>query len=172
MRAHFLVHSRGFNTEFSQGGGLPWWLRGYSVCLQCGRPGFDPWVGKIPWRRKWQPTPVLLPGESHGRRSLGGSTGLQRVDFTFTFRKLKSQVMQSKKKKKNAEESECIFQGLRIRPKQTSLPKYTYLFWSLEFFPWQFLQKCSLYSILWLCYLVIKLFHISYHQRGVSNLSQ
>ena len=100
VRAHFLVHSRGFNTEFSQGGGLPWWLRGYSVCLQCGRPGFDPWVGKIPWRRKWQPTPVLLPGESHGRRSLGGSTGLQRVDFTFTFRKLKSQVMQSKKKKK------------------------------------------------------------------------
>ena len=32
--------------------------------------GFDPWVGKIPWRRKWQPTPVLLLGESHGGRSL------------------------------------------------------------------------------------------------------
>ena len=32
-----------------------------SVCLQCEIPGFDPWVGKIPWRRKWQPTPVLLP---------------------------------------------------------------------------------------------------------------
>ena len=31
-----------------------------SVCLQCERPGFDPWLGKIPWRRKWQPTPVLL----------------------------------------------------------------------------------------------------------------
>jgi len=29
-----------------------------------------PWVGKIPWRRKWQPTPVFLPGESHGQRSL------------------------------------------------------------------------------------------------------
>ena len=40
--------------------------------LQCRRPGFDPWVGKIPWRRKWQPTPVLLPGESHGQRSLVG----------------------------------------------------------------------------------------------------
>ena len=36
------------------------------------RPGFDPWVGKIPWRRKWQPTPVSLPGESHGWRSLVG----------------------------------------------------------------------------------------------------
>ena len=33
---------------------------------------FDPWVGKIPWRREWQPTPVLLPGKSHGWRSLAG----------------------------------------------------------------------------------------------------
>ena len=40
-----------------------------SACT-CRRPGFDPWVGKIPWRRKWQPTPVFLPGESHGLRSL------------------------------------------------------------------------------------------------------
>ena len=32
--------------------------------------GFDPWVGKIPWRRKWQPTPVFLPEESHGQKSL------------------------------------------------------------------------------------------------------
>ena len=32
--------------------------------LQCGGPGFNPWVGKIPWRRAWQPTPVFLPGES------------------------------------------------------------------------------------------------------------
>ena len=42
------------------------------VCLQCGRPGFDPWVGRIPWRREWQPTPVLLPGKFHGWRSLVG----------------------------------------------------------------------------------------------------
>ena len=34
--------------------------------------GFDPWVGKIPWRRSWQATPVILPGESHGQRSLAG----------------------------------------------------------------------------------------------------
>ena len=44
-----------------------WWIH-----LQCRRPGFDPWVGKIPWRRAWQPTPVFLPGESHGQRSLEG----------------------------------------------------------------------------------------------------
>ena len=36
------------------------------------RPRFDPWVGKIPWRRKWKSTPVLLPGKSHGQRSLVG----------------------------------------------------------------------------------------------------
>ena len=51
---------------------LPLWLRQLRVCLQHGKPGFDPWVGKIPWRRKWQPTPVLLPGKSHGWRNLAG----------------------------------------------------------------------------------------------------
>ena len=40
------------------------WLRQWRVCLQCGRLGFDPWVGKIPWRRARLPTPVFLPGES------------------------------------------------------------------------------------------------------------
>ena len=49
--------------------GFPLWLRRSSVCLQRGRPGFDPWVRKILWRRRWQPTPVFLPGKSHGRRS-------------------------------------------------------------------------------------------------------
>ena len=36
------------------------------------RRRFNPWVGKIPWRRAWQPTPIFLPGESHGQRSLAG----------------------------------------------------------------------------------------------------
>ena len=35
-------------------------------------PVSDPWVGKIPWRRKWQPTPIFFPGEFHGQRSLAG----------------------------------------------------------------------------------------------------
>ena len=38
----------------------------------CRRCRFDPWVRKIPWRRAWKPTPVFLPGESHGQRSLEG----------------------------------------------------------------------------------------------------
>ena len=63
---------------------LPWWPDGKSVCLQCGRPGFDPWFGKIPWRRKWQPTPVFLPGKSHGQRSLTGYSpwGRKELDMT------------------------------------------------------------------------------------------
>ena len=41
-------------------------------CRRCMRHGLNPWVGKIPWRRKWQPTPIFLPGESHGQSSLVG----------------------------------------------------------------------------------------------------
>ena len=48
-------------------------------CLQCRRPGFHPWVGKIPWRRTWQLTPVFLPGASPWTEVPGGlqSTGSQ-----------------------------------------------------------------------------------------------
>ena len=44
----------------------------WRICLQCGRPSFSPWVGKIPWRREWLPVPVFLPGGFHGQRSLAG----------------------------------------------------------------------------------------------------
>ena len=55
--------------------GLPWQLNGKEPacqCRRCQRHRFDPWIGKIPWRRKWQPTPGFLPGESHGQRRLMG----------------------------------------------------------------------------------------------------
>ena len=52
----------------------PIWVLVLWICLQCRRPGFNSWVGKIPWRRKWQPTPEFLPGESHGQSSLVGSS--------------------------------------------------------------------------------------------------
>ena len=51
---------------------LPWWLRWYRIYLQCKRSKFNPWVGMIPWRREWLPTPLFLPGEIHGQRSLVG----------------------------------------------------------------------------------------------------
>ena len=41
-------------------------------CRQCRRPGFDPWAGKMLWRREWLPTPMFLPGEFYGQRSLVG----------------------------------------------------------------------------------------------------
>ena len=50
-----------------------WWHSGKKFTHQhrrSGRPGFDPWMGKVPWRRKWQATPVFLPGKSRGWRSL------------------------------------------------------------------------------------------------------
>ena len=49
-----------------------------------GRRGINPWVRKISWRRVWQPTPILLPGESHGQRSLTGcsSQGCTKSDTT------------------------------------------------------------------------------------------
>ena len=49
-----------------------------------GDTGFDPWIGMILWRRKWQHTPVFLPGESHGQRSLAGYSpwGHRESDMT------------------------------------------------------------------------------------------
>ena len=51
-------------------------------------PGFDPWVGSIPWRRKWQPTPVFFPGESHGLRGLVGYSPPGRKELDTTERPL------------------------------------------------------------------------------------
>ena len=50
--------------------GLPKWLSGKETSCQCRRWRFNPWVEKIPWRRKWQHIPVFLLGKSHGQRSL------------------------------------------------------------------------------------------------------
>ena len=78
-------------------GDFPGGSDGKSICLQCGRPRLDPnvgdpgwipmwetWDGKMPWRRKWQPTLVFLPGKSHGQRSLAGCSpwGRKELDMT------------------------------------------------------------------------------------------
>ena len=74
----------GFTLEFvAASEGCPWWLSGKvhltvlrvsskEAACQFRRLWFNPWAGKIPWRRKWPPTPVFLPGKSHGQRSLVG----------------------------------------------------------------------------------------------------
>ena len=51
---------------------LPWWLRWWRIHLRCRRPGFDTWVGKIPWKREQLHTPIFWSGESHGQRSPAG----------------------------------------------------------------------------------------------------
>ena len=72
---------------------LPWWLSSKELPCQCRRHGLNSWVRKIPWRRKWQPTPVLLPGKFHGWGSLIGygpwgrkeSDTTERLHFHFSF---------------------------------------------------------------------------------------
>ena len=67
--------------------GFPAGTSGKELTCKCRRHKrlrFSPWVRKIPWRRAWQPTLVLLPGESHGQRSLVGYSpwGLKELDMT------------------------------------------------------------------------------------------
>ena len=62
--------------------GLPWWLRWQIIYLWCRRPRFNPWVGKIPWRRKWQPSPVFFPGKSQGSLAGYSSWGHKELDMT------------------------------------------------------------------------------------------
>ena len=64
--------------------GLPCGLSSQESACECRRRGFDPWGRKIPWRRKWQPTPAFLPGKSHQQRSLAGYSpwGHKEPDMT------------------------------------------------------------------------------------------
>ena len=64
--------------------GFPGGASGKESACQCRRPGFDPWVWKIPWRREWLPTPVFLPEEFHRLISLVGYSpwGCKELDMT------------------------------------------------------------------------------------------
>ena len=67
--------------------GVPRWCSDKEPACQCWRHKrcrIDPWVRKIPWRRKWQPAPVFLPGESHRQRNLAGYSpwGSKELDMT------------------------------------------------------------------------------------------
>ena len=68
---NLFIHSSVFIEYLSPSWGFPRWLSGKESTCQSRKCGFNPWVGKIPWRRKWQPSPVFfLPRTSHGQRSL------------------------------------------------------------------------------------------------------
>ena len=78
----FRNSEEGFSSEYWNG--LPRWLRGKESPCQCRRRkrcAFDPWIRKIPWRKKWQPTIIFLPGKSHGQWSL---VGYKESDMTVT----------------------------------------------------------------------------------------
>ena len=69
---HTVLHSlhRRTHTHICATWIFPGGFSGKEPTCQCRRCRFDPWVRKIPWRREWLPTPVFLPGEFHGQRTL------------------------------------------------------------------------------------------------------
>ena len=87
QRRWLKIHEGGRGMGKPKGMGSPGGTSGKEPacqCKRCKRQGFYPCVGKIPWRRSWQPTPVSSPGESHGQRSLVGYSpwGCQESDTT------------------------------------------------------------------------------------------
>ena len=78
--------------------------------MLCRRLRFHPWVGMIPWKREWQPTPGFLPGEFHGQRSLAGTVhGVAELD---TAEQLTHKVIQRISGKGTFWIQVCQFQGL------------------------------------------------------------
>jgi len=72
-------------SKYGHGSGLPRWLNSKAPsAVKCRRHGFEPWVGKIPWRRAWQPTQIFLPWKSHGQKSQEGYSlwGCEELDTT------------------------------------------------------------------------------------------
>ena len=69
-----------------KGMGFPRWLRWSRICPQRGRPRFDAWVRKTPWRRKWQPTPAFFAWRIPWTEELGGlqSSGVTKMHFMFS----------------------------------------------------------------------------------------
>ena len=107
---------------------LPWWLSCKESASQCMRRGFDPWVQKIPQRRKWQPTPVFLSGKSHGQRNLVGyspwGSWWVRHDLVskqqFTYMQFKNRIKQERVKKTSwssatVEDYYCIWQNFKFK---------------------------------------------------------
>ena len=67
-------------THIRVSGGFPDSSDSKESAYNAGKPGFNPWVRKIPWRREWQPTPIFLPGEFHGQKKKKPS-GLQSMEL-------------------------------------------------------------------------------------------
>ena len=124
----FFLPSNSFSGQNMCVWRLPWWLSGKEPACQCRRHRFNPWVRKMPWRRKWQPTPVFLPGKCHGERSLAGYSpwGHKESDTT---KQLSTYIyvwtvpdMTTKYRKKNQWKGESIL-WIELCPPQTHILK-------------------------------------------------
>ena len=103
------MHLAMVHCSFRQGTFLPpRWLSGKESacqCRRCRRHWFISWVGKLPWRRKWQHSPVFLPGKSHGQRSLAGYSpqSCKELDMTERLTLSLSLLCRSSRVKKDLE---------------------------------------------------------------------
>ena len=100
-------------SQFYREHGFPWWPRQERICLQCRSPGFDPWVGKIHWRREQLPTAVFLPGELHGQRSLAGYSPRGHKESDVTEQLSLSLLIQSR--------LQSVIRGVKSFPKLASI---------------------------------------------------
>ena len=99
---------------------LPWWLR-LGICLQSRRPGFDLWVGKIPWRRAYQPIPVFLPGEFPWTKEPGGS---QRFRHDWMTKRIRQNTLQRKASSHPEQAQAMKGQTHSFSPSFKIIPKY------------------------------------------------
>ena len=87
LQSHTISHTFLIKQEAWYWWGFPGGASGKEPACQSRRHrrcGINPWVGKIPWRRKWEPTPVFFPGESHGQRSLAGYSPWDHEELDMT----------------------------------------------------------------------------------------
>ena len=84
-------------------------------CRRHRRLRLDPWVGKIPWRREWQPTPVSLPGEFHGQRSLAGYSLWGRKESDMTEQLTLSLSLSAKMKPRNPLQHGHLYRSIRTQ---------------------------------------------------------
>ena len=137
--AKFLNKHNLTKTDLTSGKklGLPRWLSGKESACQCRRWVFNPWVWKIPWRRKWQPAIVFLPGKSHRQKSLVDFCpwGHKRVRHSLTTKQQQQQQQQIRmalypvKKLNCYEESSCIsLEGWEMGERFKREGIYVYLF--------------------------------------------
>ena len=121
---------------------LPTWRNDKESAYQhrsSKRWGFNPWVGKIPWRRKWQTTPVFLPGNFNGQRSLVGCTSRGHKDLDTTKHPCITQLLKKEWNKAICNNTDEPIMLSEVRQRPTSYITYM---WNLKIWhQWTYLQN-------------------------------